>query len=448
MKMQRTQYPRVLVSAGVLFLVGAFALWRWVGPLANPEATAPPAAEKRRETVTQPLARTDGRLRSMPPREIAISPTAKPNDEPSRQCAAPLISSSPLFLRDFAAALTAILNEPDLELREEQVEHLAGKIALSDLPAAVEFSLSPDSEETSRDVGRRLFQRWTEHAPCTAATWVSQSAGASIPQDIIAAVASAWVNQDRTAALEWAQSLPTEAQRQGALVTIGYETARTEPIEALNLANVLPPGPAQDNLVTHAANQWAANAPEEAAAWAKGIPDDALRERTLSVIATAWGETSPRAAATLAMQSLIPGRQQDDAVVGIVQRWVQKDPEQAAAWVAAFPGRAVRDAAVENLVRLWADQDMEQAEQWLTSLEVGEMRDVAIGTYVSKLVLQEPDAASRWVEKIEDQFIREREMIAVGEAWMGHDEAAARSWILHSSLPDTAKERLFALSAD
>lgn len=438
---------KILIGAGVL-LVGALALWHLAEPLTAQKVVATPTGERVPASTAKSLVPTTTGPSNALPRPTSMPTPVEPSSLPPEQPVALALPTNPFLLRDLAAALAAIQDEPDADLREEQLHSLAERIATGDLPAAVNFVLGESGSDISRGLGLQLLRRWTENDPRTAATWVSQSAMESGRQDAINAVAIVWANQDRGAAIAWVQQLPTEAERQGGLLTVAYEAARTEPLEALHLASTLPPGQAQDNLMTHAANQWAASAPAAAAAWAKGIPDAALRERTLMVIATAWGETSPRAAATLAMQSLTPGRHQDDAVVGIVQRWVQKEPEQAAAWVAAFPQREVRDAAVENLVRLWADQDMERAAQWLTSLEVGELRDVAIGTYASKLALQEPDAASHWVEKIEDQVIREREMIAVGEAWMGHDEAAARAWILHSSLPDSAKERLFALYAE
>src|SRR5206468_9202797 len=110
----------------------------------------------------------------------------------------------------------------------------------------------------------------------------------------------------------------TDEQR--GLLSIGYEAARNEPLEALRLALTLPPDQARNDLIAHSANQWAAVDPEAAAKWANQIAEEPLRARVLAGIATTWGDKDAAAAATLAVKSLPPGRPQDDAVVGIVQR--------------------------------------------------------------------------------------------------------------------------------
>lgn len=192
-------------------------------------------------------------------------------------------------------------------------------------------------------------------------------------------------------------------------------------MEALRLAIELPASGTRNDLIVHAANQWAAGAPTAAAEWTAGILDPALRERVLSVVSTAWGGSNPMAAATLVLESLPPGKGQEDAVVGIVQRRTQTEPEQAAAWVVLFPDGALCDAGMENLVTLWADRDVESAGHWIEGLEPGGSRDAAIGAYVGKITPTYPQFAARWAEDIDDVLLREQRMESVAKAWMGSD---------------------------
>jgi hypothetical protein len=69
-------------------------------------------------------------------------------------------------------------------------------------------------------------------------------------------------------------------------------------------------------------------------------------------------------AASLAADALPPGRLQDDAVARIAQRWSQRQPEIAAAWVEQFPRGELKRAAVESVSAQWLLRDPAKASQW------------------------------------------------------------------------------------
>jgi len=209
-----------------------------------------------------------------------------------------------------------------------------------------------DSEEAG-DLTVRLVREWAESDAKAAAAWAEHLPPGGARQESINGVAIIWSNQDLDGAIRWTWQLPAGEERDGALASVAYEAARTEPATALALAAELPATPERDTLVQHAALQWAAGSPVEAALWARQLPDETLRERVLSNIATAWGEADPVVASQFAVLGLAPGRTQDDAVIGIVQRWVQKNPEAAAKWVSGFPEGALAETASENVLQLW-----------------------------------------------------------------------------------------------
>jgi hypothetical protein len=145
--------------------------------------------------------------------------------------------------------------------------------------------------------------------------------------------------------------LPDPAEHDSTLLAIANEAIRSEPVAAVDLAVNLPAGTQRDELIRHAAMEWAAQDGESAGNWARQIPDIYLRNQVLSAVATAWGETNPQSAATLAIGE-ISGRAQSDAVIGIVQRLAQRQPEQAAAWVELFPAGELKQTAIEKLAPL------------------------------------------------------------------------------------------------
>jgi hypothetical protein len=129
-----------------------------------------------------------------------------------------------------------------------------------------------------------------------------------------------------------------------------FEIARTNPVLALTLAAELDPGEERDEVRRHSAAQWAAFDPKSAADWAINLEEGPLRARILAETAMAWSERDPLAAVRFAMDQLDPGRAQDDAIIGIVQRWSQIEPEKARAWVSTFEAGPLKEIATENLL--------------------------------------------------------------------------------------------------
>jgi hypothetical protein len=261
---------------------------------------------------------------------------------------APLLPGE-VVLRSWAATAAAVQAEGDPMRGEELMSGWVEGIAQGDIPAVLDLLKIGNQADATKDVAARLLRRWAENDPATAGAWALGLATGPVRTESLYGVSIVWAGQDLAVAVEWARQLPDHAERQGALLQAAYEAARAAPKEALTLAKEIPAGPARNDLITHAAMQWAAVEPEQAAGWAREIPDQSLRERVLSVIATAWGDRDPVAAAGLALASLSPGRLQDEAVIGIVQRWVQNGPEAASAWVDQFPAGELRESALAIL---------------------------------------------------------------------------------------------------
>ena len=256
-------------------------------------------------------------------------------------------------------------------------------------------------------------------------------------------MASVWAKQNLAAATEWARQLADPGERQGGLISIAYEVVRGNPIEAINLAIELPGDRARNDLITHSASEWAAKNPKDAVAWALQVDDETLRQRLLAATATAWAGKEPAAAANMVVASLPPGKPQEDAVMGIVQQWVQRDPRETVAWVLKFPGGPLQDTALEEVVKLWVDRDPVRAGEWVRKLD-GDHRDAAVAAYAGKLTLRSLEAAGEWAQSIRDETLRTRAMENVAESWMTSDPAAARRWISSALLPEPTRSRLLA----
>ena len=325
------------------------------------------------------------------------------------------------------------------------LEALANQVEISQFPAALNFLQERATNHLVAEFQNLLIRRWAGSNAPVAAEWVQKNLTGSTRQTALNSVAAQWTATDPQAAEEWARQLPEAGERTAALLTIATELNRNDPSVALALAVDLPFSEARDEFIAQSAGGWAAGDFAKAAAWAAEIKDETLRHRVLGAMAVASAEKDPAAAATLAAQSLPAGRVQDDAVVSIVQHWVQKEPQQAAAWVTAFPPGHLRDTALEAVVKLWADQDLAEAGVWINSLTARTGRDAAVAAYVEKVAVQYPEMAAEWAQEIGDEKIRGERMENLAELWLQSDAPAARKWIAQAPLSDAAKSRLLAL---
>jgi hypothetical protein len=331
---------------------------------------------------------------------------------------------------------------PELRSAQTSASEVLNRSAAIDYPTLL-TSLPLDSKPESKI---SIIAQWAEREPASAAAWVEGNLAGSVRQGALQSLAAIWADKDSSAAAEWARHLSRSDEREAVMVTLAYESMDRNPLGAFVLAGELSADGTRDDLLIHAASAWATMEPQKAAEWANQIPDATFRQRALAGIATAWSDTDPVAAAKLAVGSLPAGRAQDDAVIGILQRWVQKDSEQAAAWAATFPEGKLRETALETVVKLWADKDLAEAGRWVNTISADGAQDAAVAAYVEKVAVQYPAMAAEWAKQIQSDALRYQQMENLGELWLRNDSTAARAWISQASLPEETKSRLLALT--
>lgn len=208
------------------------------------------------------------------------------------------------------------------------------------------------SAELRGDPGRLLVRRWAKTDPYAASNWVAQLSDAEAREELSAAVALAWSDTHLAGALDWARALPQDRIQHRVLTDLGYEVARIDPVEALRLAVELPADDSSDGLLLHALRQWASLEPEQSQSWALQIPPSPLREHALAAVATTLASRDGSSAARFAVGNVLPGPEQDRAIIGIVQRWAQVDYNQTSDWVEQFPQIPLQAVAQETLLTI------------------------------------------------------------------------------------------------
>lgn len=422
------KFPSALYASVTTVAVIALGGWVWCR-----NGVSHPTRVTERSIATS---RQPGAAREFA-RNHTIAPANPSSLEPPMAVPAPRMQS-------LASALATLQGKENDENYGTLLETMASQVAVSDLAAEVDFlnrqSLSPAV------IGLRshLLRRWASIHPRAAAN-AAVDIGDAHRQEAINTVMGVWVEQSSKDAIAWAEHLPSDgAISEGTLLAMGFDVARSSPKQAIELVSKLPVSRASDELLAHAAAQWAATEPEEAGNWARTISDEVLRTRLIGVIAMALGDGNPVAAAHLALEEMPAGKEQNDAIVSIVQRWAQTNPQAAADWVAVFPAGEVRDAAMENMVKLWAEQDLNSPGIWINGLDRGSGRDSAARAYAEYLAPLSYPAAIAWAETIADPDLRLVQTESIMKLWMTVDRGVAAAWLGHSSLPTAVKQHLFS----
>ena len=310
--------PWLPVIGACLLSAGLFLAWRAGTPAADPShgGTAAPA----RDVPAASAAKRD-----RPPRDGAAQPA------------------------EVARALAELEAASEEELAERTGKR-AADWPKDALPAAVEalFAAAEDSPAATA-LRIELLRRWATLAPADAAAWAESLPDGAARQSAVDQVAIAWSATDAQAAWDWSAGLPAGEARDAALLSLAYELAREDPALAFERSTQLAEGPDRVRLVEHAVSNWALADPQAALERVRELDDPALRNATLGRLATSWAESDPRGAATLAVDAMDAGPEQERAVAAIVQRWAQRDPAGVGTWVATFPDGPIKQNALEHI---------------------------------------------------------------------------------------------------
>lgn len=229
-------------------------------------------------------------------------------------------------------ALAAIAAEADDSKRAESLETFITGIPAGEIRSTLETLRHLSADDGATQAISSLLRRWTTLDAAAAARWAERLQPGVLRDHSLSNVAIEWANNDLANSSAWARQLPNPAEHDAALLAIASEALRTDPTEALQLVVDLPAGSGRDPVLTHAAMEWASRDGPAALAWARQVADESLRPMLLAAITTAWSDTDPESAARSAALEIPEGRSQSDAVMGIIARWAQTQPELATEW--------------------------------------------------------------------------------------------------------------------
>ena len=159
--------------------------------------------------------------------------------------------------------------------------------------------------------------------------------------------------------------------------------------------------------------------------------------------ASSLAQSSPEEAARW-VAALPPGKEQDQAALAVIDRWMGTNPVAAAAWTTGFAEGPLRERAMSAVARQWGLRDWNAAAGWLETLPMGSSRDAAIGSFVTSADGYDIKLALEWANQMEAPDSRAMRVEDTARRWLREDNAAACAWLEKAKLPAGIAERLLS----
>lgn len=255
----------------------------------------------------------------------------------------------PVPVPDWTRALVEASAAPDWE-QSELLEDVVAELPIEQVPAALDQIVGQRSG-AALIFAEKLIERWANQSPADAARWVQRLPDIEFGQKIFSKVAREWGEQDVSSAMDWVRSLPENENKTAAeesLATVAAAGGRAD--EALALLSDIPASAEREDAWSYAVRKMAMDDLDAAMMSAKQMPSPVEREQLLAGMAMDLGARNPLRAAELIATQIPDGTFRDAAVINVVRFWAAVAPDEAMAWVQAFPESTLRTAATANLL--------------------------------------------------------------------------------------------------
>jgi hypothetical protein len=142
--------------------------------------------------------------------------------------------------------------------------------------------------------------------------------------------------------------------------------------------------------------------------------------------ASSLAQSSPEEAARW-VAALPPGKEQDQAALAVINRWMGTNPVAAAAWTTQFAEGSLREQAMSVVARHWGLHDWTATAGWLETLPMGSSRDAAIGAFVTSADGYDIKLALEWANQMEAPESLAMRVEETARRWLREDNEAARA---------------------
>ena len=182
-----------------------------------------------------------------------------------------------------------------------------------------------------------------------------------------------------------------------------------------------------------AAWEWAKRDRTAARDWALSLPNAAARSKALMGVYEHWLDVDKTAAAAALLTEPRTGVDLTATVDHFAIVWDDKDWQGAAEWIKKLPVDGEKSAAAARIAERLARNDAVAGAGFLKALPEGAVRDAAIFEYVGRASDAEPAARMEWALSASNPVSRKKAVRNVVQQWFSNAPAAAFEWLESAS---------------
>lgn len=115
----------------------------------------------------------------------------------------------------------------------------------------------------------------------------------------------------------------------------------------------------------------------------------------------------------------------------LFERWAILDHEGALAAMRGISSPQHKESALRAILGIWTKSDADAAWQYITSMEDDSvLQEVGIEILLGLNVGADPLRYLAWAEQLDDVFLREKALVAIGDSWMSKDPQGALAVVM------------------
>jgi hypothetical protein len=111
------------------------------------------------------------------------------------------------------------------------------------------------------------------------------------------------------------------------------------------------------------------------------------------------------------------------------------DPVTLFEWLQQQPDAKIRSDVVRQSYRQWLERDEEEAVAWLRGTTLSPALDPAVAAFARLESRTSPESAIEWANRIEDQTLRRRTIVPILRMLALENSTAALDWMIEHNYP-------------
>ncbi|MGF1483710.1 MAG: hypothetical protein ACFBZ8_05045 [Opitutales bacterium] len=313
--------------------------------------------------------------------------------------------------------------------------------------------LSPDQSRYSHVLAKELIGAWAKKDPQAVLTYVDDLGTWPLRESAVTGALrelSKTEPMSAVAYLDERRSILSNEQYNKQLMKVMSGFGDTNPMAALNYAATLP----NERMWGHNKRRYGFmhvfaemkvdGTLSQAIPFVNSLPAEGnVRQDAVAALMESWSHTEPAAALEWFGQSGY-GAEMDWARTRAVARWANRNPSEAASYVAALPAEDPRRGQmISQVVSNWTQYDYDAPAAWLNEFPPSPQLDSAVANFSYRTMNRDPEGAMSWAVSITNDRSRQRTIERVARVWKDRDPQALAGFLKDSNdLDAMAKHRL------